>query len=123
LILRIEVFKRILAALLLLALLPYGLAAVAVSQIATQIICYLPNSYYSSRLIGYTSLEQVKDFAPSLALAAVALALGLTPPATLAWTAIPVVSGVFGAAILYIVLSVVLKTPAYCIAMEVVRER
>lgn len=40
-------------------------------QIATSIIAYYMNSYYTGKLLSYPVMEQLKDFIPSLGLALV----------------------------------------------------
>jgi len=67
----LEVIKKAINALMLLVTYRYGVHAIIVGQIATSLINYIPNSYFSSTLLGYGLEEQLKDFAPVLAISLV----------------------------------------------------
>jgi O-antigen/teichoic acid export membrane protein len=64
----LEVLKKSINGLTLLATYRYGVHAILAGQIATSVINYIPNSYCSSKLLGYGIVEQLKDFAPVLAI-------------------------------------------------------
>lgn len=65
---RLEIYKKaiITAAICLTA--PWGIIAMIYGQIATSIISYYLNSYYSGKLISYPASEQIKDIFPVLSL-------------------------------------------------------
>ena len=54
----------------------YGVIEILVGQIIISFINYIPNSYFSSRLLGYGVAEQVKDFGPILMAASLAALCG-----------------------------------------------
>jgi O-antigen/teichoic acid export membrane protein len=65
----LDVFKKAVGALVLLLTYRHGVIAILLGQIASSLLAYLPNSYYSSRLVGYSVTEQLQDAMPALALA------------------------------------------------------
>lgn len=62
----LEVFKKTIVALSLIATVRFGITGILVGQIAVSIIGYFPNSYFTNQLIGYGIREQFLDFAPGL---------------------------------------------------------
>ncbi|WP_167854723.1 lipopolysaccharide biosynthesis protein [Mangrovimicrobium sediminis] len=75
----VGVVKKCMAVGVLLVSLRWGVMGVLVGQVINSFLSFLPNSYCSKRLLGYTSWEQVVDYAPSvlLAIAAGGFATGL----------------------------------------------
>jgi hypothetical protein len=49
----------------------WGIKAMILGMILHSLICYYLNSYWSGRMIGYFSLEQIKDILPSFLLAVI----------------------------------------------------
>jgi O-antigen/teichoic acid export membrane protein len=72
----IEIIKKVMAAVILIVSIPFGIVGILLGQIISSILGYIPNSYFSSKLIDYPPLEQIADFLPSLVLSGV-LALGV----------------------------------------------
>ena len=71
----LEIYKKLMAIVILCISYRYGVMGILVGQIVFSVLAYIPNSYFSSRLINYPVKEQVGDFLPGLILAvAVALA-------------------------------------------------
>lgn len=64
----IAIVKKLIAIIILLISLPYGVIGVLIGQIAASILAYLPNSYYSVKLIDYSVREQLTDILPGLSL-------------------------------------------------------
>lgn len=64
----LDIFKKAFGALVLLTTYRHGVIAILIGQIASSLIVYVPNSYYSVRLVGYTVDEQLRDVAPALGL-------------------------------------------------------
>jgi O-antigen/teichoic acid export membrane protein len=67
--LRLEIIKKILAIPVILMGILLGVKMMIVAMIFLSLIAYFLNSYYSGQLIGYSSLQQVKDIFPSFVLA------------------------------------------------------
>jgi O-antigen/teichoic acid export membrane protein len=68
--LRLEIIKKILAIPVIIVGVLLGIKLMIVAMIFLSLIAYFLNSYYSGQLIGYSSLQQVKDIFPSFVLAA-----------------------------------------------------
>lgn len=62
LILRIEIIKRILSFLILIAAIPFGVVAICVSKIVYSYIAVLINTYYNGKLFNMGISVQFKDF-------------------------------------------------------------
>ncbi|MCC4282810.1 lipopolysaccharide biosynthesis protein [Marinobacter salarius] len=71
----LEVVKKSVNGLALLVTYRYGVHAILVGQIVTSVINYVPNSYFSSKLLGYGVVEQLKDFSLVLAISFVSAGL------------------------------------------------
>jgi O-antigen/teichoic acid export membrane protein len=67
--LRLEIIKKILAIPVIIVGVLLGIKLMIVAMIFLSLIAYFLNSYYSGQLIGYSSLQQVKDIFPSFVLA------------------------------------------------------
>lgn len=67
--LALEIVKKIIAIGPLIVGAFVGIIPMLYTSIVTTIIAYILNSYYSGKLIGYSSWMQIKDFAPSYAVA------------------------------------------------------
>lgn len=67
--LRLEVIKKVLVLLAIAVTYRWGITALLYGQIATSLIAYGLNSYYSGMLIGYPTQRQLRDIAPYLLMA------------------------------------------------------
>ena len=65
----LEIVKKIIGLAPLAVCIFYGIMPMLYVNLLTGIICYFLNSYYSGKFIGYSSLMQLKDIAPSYGLA------------------------------------------------------
>lgn len=72
----LEIIKKAINGLVLLAVFRYGIYAILIGQIITSFINYIPNSYFSSKILNYSIKEQVSDFLPILIIASVVAYLG-----------------------------------------------
>lgn len=72
----LEIVKKAINGLVLLAVFRYGIYAILIGQITTSFINYIPNSYFSSKILNYSIKEQVSDFLPMLIIASVVAYLG-----------------------------------------------
>ncbi len=74
--LHVEIIKKIIAVGILCVGVQFGIMGILISQIVTSVLAYIPNSYFSAKLINYPVREQMADFMPALALSgAVALVI------------------------------------------------
>jgi teichuronic acid exporter len=69
--LRIEIFKIFLIIPFVYIGIKFGLAYLIIGQLMTSIIAFIFNSYWSKSLIGYSSIEQIKNILPSLMIATI----------------------------------------------------
>ena len=67
----LEIVKIFLAAGILIFSINFGVYGVLIGQIISSFIAYIPNSYYSGKIIDYPVREQLLDFMPCLLLASV----------------------------------------------------
>lgn len=65
----LEVIKKTVTILILFFSYQYGVIGILIGQIFSSVLAYIPNSYYSKRLINYPVKEQLLDFMPGLSLA------------------------------------------------------
>lgn len=66
LLLYLEIFKKVIIVLILFISVRYGVIGILIGQIISSGLAYLPNSYFSDKLIDYSTREQIGDFLPSL---------------------------------------------------------
>lgn len=119
---RLEVLKKIMAVVAIIVTYRWGISAMICGQIATSLISYYLNSYYTGRLLGYGLVQQSRDFASTLAAACVMGALiyplalfRLTPSVTLAFQILLGVS-------VYLLLCRLSNVPAFITLSVSVRE-
>ena len=67
----LEIIKKIIGVGPLTVCIIYGILPMLYTSIITTTIAYFLNSYYSGKLIGYSSWMQIKDFAPSYGVATI----------------------------------------------------
>ena len=67
--LRIEIVKKILAIPIIIIGVFWGIKIMILGMMLLTLVSFYLNSYWSGRLIGYSSLEQIKDILPSFLLA------------------------------------------------------
>ncbi len=72
----LEIVKKTINGLVLLATYRYGVCAILSGQIITSFINFIPNSYFSSKLLGYGIKEQVRDFLPILVITSAVAFIG-----------------------------------------------
>src|SRR5690554_1832441 len=72
----LELVKKAMHGVVLLITYRYGVTAVIIGQIIISCLSYIPNSYFSSKLLGYGVKEQVQDFGPILFAALISAIFG-----------------------------------------------
>lgn len=68
--LRLEIIKKILIAIAIMLTLKHGIMAIVIGQLVTSVISVFLNTYYSGKLVGYSTTAQLKDTIPIVLLAA-----------------------------------------------------
>jgi teichuronic acid exporter len=69
--LRLEIIKKVLAIPTIFLGVLFGIITMIIGMLVLNMIAYYLNSYWSGRLIGYSTWEQIKDILPSFILALV----------------------------------------------------
>lgn len=120
----LEIVKKLVAVGILFVAYRHGVIGILMGQIVSSVLAYLPNSYFSRKLIGYPPREQMADFMPGLLLA---LAIG---GATYAVVQIELLSALGELLILagvsvslYILGAHILRLEAYGLARELLIKR
>ncbi|MCP9199878.1 lipopolysaccharide biosynthesis protein [Gramella sp. GC03-9] len=66
--LRLEIIKKVVIVVILLATIPFGIKPLLYGQVFASIIIYFVNSHYTGKFIDYPALEQLKDILPIISL-------------------------------------------------------
>ncbi|WP_176475890.1 lipopolysaccharide biosynthesis protein [Halomonas salipaludis] len=61
----ISVLKKVMTFSILFFSYRFGVIGILIGQVFLGVLAYIPNSYYSDKLIGYSVVEQFKDFFPA----------------------------------------------------------
>lgn len=64
--LHLSIVNQLVAMVILIITIQYGIKVILIGQIASSLIMYVPNSYYSGKLVNYPIKEQIYDFLPCL---------------------------------------------------------
>jgi O-antigen/teichoic acid export membrane protein len=83
----LEFVKKLFVIIVLIISLRFGISAILIGQIITSFIGYIPNSYFSNKLIGYNMKEQVNDLSFSFILTSLIGAVTFSLSNMLDWTA------------------------------------
>lgn len=67
----LEIIKKISIVIILYFSIQFGVFGILIGQIASSIISYIPNSYFSGKLIDYSAKEQIFDILPNLVLSGI----------------------------------------------------
>ena len=62
----LEIIKFIMNVIVLLISVQYGIFGILLGQIIMSVLAYIPNSFFSIKLIDYSVYEQLRDFIPTL---------------------------------------------------------
>jgi teichuronic acid exporter len=73
--LKLEIIKKIIIVLVLIASFTYGIFGLLYGSVITSILCFFINTHYSGKFINYSSWQQTKDLLPIIVLSAF---MGLT---------------------------------------------
>lgn len=73
----LEIIKKAVAVVVILISYRWGVYGLLIGQIVTSVLAYLPNSYFSNKLIGYGVSKQLRDFGGHFAIAGVISVLAL----------------------------------------------
>lgn len=115
----LEIVKKLLIVAIVFVSARYGVVGILIGQIVSSVLAYLPNSYFSDKLIGYPPREQMADFMPGLLLS---LAVGGAAYTAVQFSTLPALAQLllFGtlAGGFYLFGAHLLKLRAYMMARE-----
>ena len=118
--LKLEIWKKIIGLILLLATLFISVKAMAYSLLISTLASMLINSWPNKKLLDYSFIEQMKDILPSILLAVgmgiVVYFIGLFPIPTLPLLFIQVICG----GVIYVLGSEIIKLEPYMYVKEIV---
>ncbi len=121
--LKLEVVKKLIGIVTLLAALWYGPLAIAWSLVVSGIISTFINAYPNIKLLNYTYREQMQDILPAF-LIAVIMGAVIYPISVIGFgDAVTVILQVVAGAIVYFVLSVVTRQEAFRYLMTIILKR
>lgn len=123
-VLYIGIYKRIINVLVLIYTIQFDILAVITGQIMLSVVHFLPNSYYSSKLINYSIKEQLTDFLPGLILSGLIAGLIYYFQLELYWDPlIELISLSVVAFCMYLVGAYLLKLHAFVLVQELLVEK
>jgi len=122
--LKLEIIKKILAVPTIIAGIFWGIKIMIAGMMINTLIAYYLNSYWSGKMIGYSTKQQIGDILPSFSLAlimaAVVYILGLILPFPTVWVLIIQLSA--GALFIYVA-SELIKFRDYVFIKEMILEK
>lgn len=120
----LEIIKKLMIAIVILISVQFGIFGILIGQIITSALAYIPNSYFSIKLIDYSIKEQFHDFVPTLLLAVTmgvfmyALGLFLSIDGLMYFLTISISGATF-----YVSTNYLLKMPAQALMLEIVKKQ
>lgn len=110
LVLKVGLVKKTVNLAMLFLAIPYGVLGIVVSQVIATFLALIPNTYFSARLVGYSTVEQVKDVIKPIGAAVLAGAGAWSIAHTIAAHPLIVLifSGLAGAGI-YLLASIIIR--------------
>lgn len=120
----LEILKKFMLVVILFISYRYGVIGILIGQIISSVLSYIPNSYFSSTLINYSTKEQMKDFMPALILSILLGGIVFYVIQHIEWHPILILL-VFGLSggLLYLLGSHLLKLTAYISAYEMFKDK
>lgn len=121
--LHLEIIKKLMIVIIVLISVKFGIFGILIGQIISSFLAYIPNSYFSVKLIDYSVVEQLHDFIPTLLLATTMgifmYAIGLVLP--FGEFGYVLVIGLAGATF-YVLTNYLLKMPAQVLILQILKE-
>ena len=120
----LEIIKKIMVVIILAISFRYGVFGILIGQIIGSVLAYIPNSYFSAKLIDYSVREQMADFGPGLVISVVVSLIVWGTDHYLPWPALTklVTLGLM-AFILYISSAHLIKLKAYGLIKQMISGR
>lgn len=120
----LEITKKIILVVVLFISYHYGVIGILIGQIISSILSYIPNSYFSAKLINYSIREQIKDFLPALVLSILISGIIFYTIQNIEYhpVIILILFGLIGG-VLYLFGSHFLKLKAYTLAYNIIKDK
>lgn len=119
--LRLEIYKKIIGFTLIFISMPFGVKAMAASNVLFAVISMMINILPNEKLIGYTFWEQFTDLAPSflssIIMCVAVLGIGYLPLPDILLIFLQVITGI----ILYLICSLVFKIDSFYYVINILR--
>ncbi len=120
----LEIIKKFMVMITLVISFRYGIIGILIGQVIVSVLAYIPNSYFSVKLINYPVREQIADFMPGLALAGAVSLLAYSSTFYLRWSVlVELIILTLTSGLLYLVGAHILKLQAYCLAMQMLQKK
>ncbi|MCU7938647.1 MAG: lipopolysaccharide biosynthesis protein [gamma proteobacterium symbiont of Bathyaustriella thionipta] len=124
LILYLGFLKKFIMVLILIISFNYGVIGILIGQIISSVIAYIPNSYYSDKLINYPLKEQLADFFPGLILSSAIAFITYNINVLINWSDLAKLLVLAPSAIiLYLIGAHFLKLNAYLLSKQMILEK
>jgi len=120
----LEIIKKLMLVVIILISVQFGIVGILIGQIVSSLLAYIPNSYFSIKLINYSVSQQLHDFVPTLLLA---VTMGLVMYAT--GLVLPFGDFAYilfiglGGATFYVLTNYLLKMPAQDLMLQIIKEQ
>jgi O-antigen/teichoic acid export membrane protein len=120
----LEIFKKALIGIVLFMSVKFGVIGILIGQIIISVLAYIPNSYFSAKLINYPVREQLEDVMPCLALSSSVALIVYFTGLILDWPpAVELCILAIFAGLLYLAGAYLLKLQGFTLAKQMVAER
>ncbi len=124
LVLYLGFFKKFIMIIIFVISFKFGIIGILIGQIISSILTYLPNSYFSAKLISYPIREQLADFVPGLILSVLVATFTYILVTVIVWSDI-IELLLFGimSVMLYLAGAHLLKLNAYVLLRQMLNKR
>ncbi len=124
LVLYLGFFKKFMMLLIFVISFRFGVIGILIGQIISSILTYIPNSYFSAKLINYPVKEQLADFVPGLVLSVL---IATFVYALVTFSSLPDIIELFAFGAIFVILYLLgahfLKLNAYILIKQMLSER
>jgi O-antigen/teichoic acid export membrane protein len=120
----LEILKKFIIVAILCISYRYGIIGILIGQIISSVLSYIPNSFFSEKLINYPVREQMEDFMPALILSLLIGTIIFYTTQHIEWhpTIILFVFGLSGG-LLYLFSAYLLKISAYNLVHDAIKSK
>ena len=121
--LKVEIYKKATATVILLISIPFGLIGLCVGKVFYGISAFLFNSLYTRKLIGVSVFEQIKDFGSYWLLGLISAGIAYIPVVLFENMWAQLLGGVISFMLLYLLLSYIFKRESFKEIEVLVKEK